>query len=116
MYSHALSEALLHDGNKGAVFGEVDVRKREVGGDRTPRKRTGVVSLEVGHLLRLVAVLEVGICLIGFPLTGRSQERVGPYGRAISLLLGPVALVVVRCWGADSGARLIRLTFQAGVP
>ena len=72
---------------------ELDVCKGKVGGDGAPRERAGVVRLEVGHLLRLVTVLEVRIRLVGLALTGRSQVRIGPDGRAVTLLLGPVALV-----------------------
>jgi hypothetical protein len=73
VHSHALSEALLHDGDKGAVCREINVGKGEVGRNRTPRKRAAVVRLKVGHLLSLVAVLEVGIRLVGLVVTGRGQ-------------------------------------------
>ncbi len=73
MHSHALSKTLFHDRGKRAICRELDVCKGEVGCNGAPRERAAVVRLEVGHLLRLVAVLEVGIRLVGLALTGRGQ-------------------------------------------
>jgi hypothetical protein len=92
VHSHALPEALLDDRGKRAVCGEREGGEGEVGGNGAARERAGVVRLKVRQLLRLIAFLEVGVRLVGLALTGRCQQRIGPDGRAIPLLLSPVAL------------------------
>ncbi len=73
--------------------GELDVCKGEVGCDGAPRERAGVVRLKMWHLLRRVTVLEVRIRLVRLGLARRSQVRIGPDSRAVTLTLSPVALV-----------------------
>jgi hypothetical protein len=51
----------------------LDVGEGEVGRNGTAREGAGVVRFEVGHLLHLVAALEVGIRLVGLALTGGRQ-------------------------------------------
>lgn len=70
MHSHALSEALFHDGGKGPIGGQLKVSECEVGCNRAARERAGIVRLEMGHLLCLVTIPVIGVRLVGLALAG----------------------------------------------